>query len=267
LLLIKNKKLRQLCGVLETANWLFLKLLFRRPSAARLFPGVVYRDYVSLVGRERWPSKSIFELCPELGQARAILEHLPGEGIATSISELAQLALLTRYVQPKAVFEIGTFRGRTALNFALNSPDDCVVYTLDLSPDERAAAHDLGAADSAISERAVVGCDYQGRDVSPKIRQLYGDSQKFDFGPYADAIDLVFVDGAHHYAAVESDTRNALRMARSGGWIVWHDFANYGDYNDVTRAILDLLSADQIVQLENTQLAVFQKPAGMHNVD
>jgi hypothetical protein len=76
--------------------------------------------------------------------------------------------------------------------------------------------------------------------------------------PYPDAVDLVFVDGAHYYAAVGSDTRNALRMARSGGWIVWHDFANYGDYNDVTRAMFDLLPADQIVQLEDTQLAVFR---------
>jgi hypothetical protein len=72
-------------------------------------------------------------------------------------------------------------------------------------------------------------------------------------------MDIVFVDGAHHYAAVVSDTRNALKITRPGGWVIWHDFANYGDYNDVTRAVLSLLRGEEVVQIDSTQLAVHQK--------
>jgi predicted O-methyltransferase YrrM len=189
-----------------------------------------------------------------------VLEHLPGAGINTPIDELAYLALLSRALEARKIFEIGTFRGRTALNFALNSPDDCQIWTLDLPAEDRdSAAGDYNNADARIMRASLTGIDYQGKDVAGKIRQLFGDSTRFDFSPYHDQMDIVFVDGAHHYAAVRSDTLAALRMARPGGYIVWHDFANYGDYNDVTRAVLDLLPGQNVVQLANTQLAIYQR--------
>ena len=260
MLLTKNKRLRVACGTLETLNYVGIKLWLKNPSAARLYPGKVFRDYMSLVGRDKWTSKSIHELFPS-GSTRVVLEHLPGHGICTPIDELAYLAIITRAVSPSFVFEIGTFRGRTALTFALNSSPDCVVYTLDLPPDARRAAAngDVGRADRTIIEKSETGVDYEGKDVSYKIRQLFGNSLSFDFKPYEGQIDLVFVDGAHHYEAAKSDTNNALRMLRPGGWVVWHDFANYGDYNDVIRAVLNVLPADQIIQIENSQLAIHQK--------
>ena len=38
--------------------------------------------------------------------------------------------------------------------------------------------------------------------------------------------------------------------------MIWHDFANFGDYHDVTRAILDVLPDNEVYQIEDTQLAV-----------
>ena len=46
-------------------------------------------------------------------------------------------------------------------------------------------------------------------------------------------------------------------MIRPGGCILWHDFANYGDYHDVTRGILDVIPSDRIVQIADTELAVY----------
>jgi len=257
-LLTKRKRLRVACGMLETLNYLAIKLWLKNPSAARHYPGKVFREYMSLVGRDRWISKGIQEIFPS-GSARVVLEHLPGQGIATPIDELAYLAIITRVVSPKTVFEIGTFRGRTALTFALNSDPDCVVYTLDLPADGRADAKgEVGAADRTIIDRCETGFDYKGKDVSFKIRQLFGNSLLFDFTPYKGRIDLVFIDGAHHYEAALSDTQSALKLLRPGGWLVWHDFANYGDYNDVVRAALDVLPANEIVQIGNSQLAIHQ---------
>ncbi len=263
MLLIKNKGLRMICGAIETFNLLTLKLWWKNPSRARAFSGKIFRDYMSLVGRDRWTSRSISEILPNAKDSRIVLEHLPGDGIFNPIDELAYLALITRYLEPKKVFEIGTFRGRTALNFALNSPADCIVFTMDLPLDDRESlSNRVNAADAAIIKASETGLYYRGRPEAGKIKQLYGDSLVFDFKPYAASVDLVFVDGAHDYRCASSDTRNAFEMVVEGGFIVWHDFSNYGDYNDVTRAVLDLIPSGKVIQIENSQLAVYRKEAG-----
>ncbi len=260
MLVTRNKRLREIAGVLETGNLLLLRLALRDPAKARSYPGLVFREYIKLAGRGRWRSAPIEDLYPSFRGARIVVEHLPGEGLATSLEELAYLALVTRLEQPRTIFEIGTFRGRTALNFALNSPEDCAVYTLDLPPETHPSG-DLAPADRRLAEASAPGADFAGKEEARKITQLLGDSLVFDFTPYEGRMDLVFVDGAHHYDAARSDSENALRMARPGGLVVWHDFANYGDYNDVTRAVLDSVPGDRVVQIESSQLAVYRKPA------
>jgi len=184
----------------------------------------------------------------------ALIFTVPPDGIAC-------LALITSALQPQSIFEIGTFRGRTALNFALNAPKDCRIFTLDLPPEAKQGAMELtGQADRKIIAAAEPGRDYRGNDVESRITQILADSQTFDFSPWTGKVDLVYVDGAHHYEAVRSDTENALRMVRPGGYILWDEFGNFGDYNDITRAVLDLLGPESVVQVENTQLGVFRKP-------
>ena len=264
MLLTHRKRLRQIAGLLETTSVLSLKLYFKRRAQTRSFPGLVFRDYMSLVKQDRWRSQEIFELFPEIKErrARVVLEHLPGEGVEARVEVLAYLALATAAIQPKVVFEFGTFRGRTALNFALNSPPECRVFTLDVPQEERSQVIDRSNyADAHIIRRSQTGIDYAGRDVTPKIEQLYGDSTRFDFRPFHGEVDLVFVDGGHDYEVARSDTRNALAMLRPGGVVIWDEFANYGDYHDVTRAILDEVPADQVVQISNTQLAAYRKLA------
>jgi predicted O-methyltransferase YrrM len=254
----KFKKLRQLCGFLETFSWLTVKLAVNRPRHLRVLPGLLFRQYAALCGQVDWKSKPIFEIVDVPAGTRIELEHIPGDGINTAVDELAYMAIITRAVRPKAIFEIGTFRGRTALNFALNSPPDCKVWTMDLPPTNRELGSNFNDADRFIVEHSQTGIDYRGKDVERKIQQLFGDSHNFDFSPYFGKIDIVLIDGAHHYEAVIGDTQNALKMLRPGGVILWHDFANYGDYNDVTRAILDTIPADKITQIGATELAVYR---------
>jgi hypothetical protein len=49
-------------------------------------------------------------------------------------------------------------------------------------------------------------------------------------------------------------------MMSPGGYALWDEFCNYGDYNDVTRAVLDVVPKGEVIQIENTQLAVYRKP-------
>jgi len=264
MLFIKNKRLRQLAAVLETGNWLLVKLWLRKRSAARVFPNRIFRDYVYLAGGARWLAKDFWDVFPHVRNLRISLECLPPSGIGTPLEDLLYLALITKALAPQRIFEIGTFRGRSTLNFALNSVDDCVIYTLDLPPEGRAAvvrSPELTPADKKVIGESLTGIDYRGSDVEPKIVQLYGDSRVFDFSPFYGRMDLVFVDALKHYAAVRHDTEEALRMVRAGGAIVWHAFANYGDYHDVTRAVLDCLPGSEIVQIANTDLALYFKRA------
>lgn len=258
MILTKIKSLRIFLGILETFNFLYVKLLFKKPGKLRLFPGRIFRNYMSLVGNDKWQSKSIFEIFPDISGKRVILEHVSGQGIETPLDELAYLALITSIKSPKNIFEIGTFRGRTALNFALNSPEKCTVYTLDLPPDKKNSGMiDASKNDKIIIQKSNPNIEYAGKDVEVKIRQIYGDSTEFDFSPYYNRIDIVFIDGAHHYDAVKSDTENALKMVKPNGMIIWHDFAIYGDYNDVTRAILDCIPSEKIIQIDSTSIAIY----------
>ncbi len=257
MLLTKNKRLRKIAGAIETANLLGLKLLLKNPKSYPWFPGRVFRAYMRLAGEDRWACRGIFEIFPEAKSVRFEVDYTQhGDGVGECLDWLAYLAFVAKVVKPKSVFEIGTFRGRSALNFAINGAEGCTVYTLDLPRDDR-SSHDVSPEDARLIELDEVGIDYLGRPEARRIVQLWGDSATFDFTPYRGKIDLVFIDGAHHYDAVVRDTESALRMLAPGGVVVWDNFSQYGDYNDVTRAVLDRLGPD-VVQIEDTELAIYR---------
>ncbi|MBB84918.1 MAG: hypothetical protein CL931_14005 [Deltaproteobacteria bacterium] len=258
-----TKTLRQIAAVLETGNLLFLRLLLTNPSAARVFPGEMYRSYLGLSGGDAWPCRPIFELLPNAGRVRATIEHIPSNVIGTPLEQLSALALFARATNATRIFEIGTFRGRTALNFALNLPEGGRVFTMDLPPSEDArgdASDRTNSSDATIISESTTGSDYRGSDVESKIEQVYGDSSVFDFSPYYGSMDLVYVDGAHHYDAVVRDSEQAIKMVRPGGYVLWDEFCNFGDYADVTRAVLDVVPRGQVSHVEKTQLGVYRKP-------
>jgi hypothetical protein len=151
------------------------------------------------------------------------------------VADLVNLCLLCRLLQPRRVFEIGTSVGYTALHMALNAPG-ARITTLDMPRDRTTPALPTTAMDDAhirTSQRMQQHC-FDGLPEASRIECVYGDSANFDFRPYHDAVDLFFIDGAHSYEYVRSDTRNALLCCRRGGVIAWHDFGRMG-VNGVTR--------------------------------
>lgn len=262
MLMTKHKIVRQIVGFGETFNFLSLKLFFRNPSNFRMFPNRVFREYITLAEKDGWQCKDIFSIFDEIKESRINLEVMPGKGLSNPCHELVYLALIVKSLAPANIFEIGTFRGRTALNFALNCPDDCHIYTLDLLPGAKSTIFNgANSADVALIKKSSPGSDYRGKEGSHKIEQLYGDSTKFDFTPFHNRMDIVFIDGAHDYNAVRSDTQNALKIIRPGGVIIWDDFANYGEQHGVTRAACECIPKEEIIQIAGTQLAVYRSPS------
>lgn len=175
-----------------------------------------------------------------------------------SIYELKCIIWLMQLVNAQYCFEIGTLNGRTTLNLAANLDDKSLVYTLDLPKSELNTLRRL--FDVGLISKKETGKFFVDSVEGKRIVQLYGDSCTFDFSPYYKKIDLVFIDGAHSYNNVLSDSLNALKMAKAGSVIIWHD---YGVWSGVTKAINKLNKSDprfaNITHIKDTSLVYMIK--------
>jgi hypothetical protein len=170
-----------------------------------------------------------------------ILEPVHAKG-DTSLLELCYISQMVKAYNPLRMFEMGTFDGRTTLNLAANSREEAVIYTLDLPREKLSAtALKLDERDVCLVDKDQPGIRFRNTRESKKIVQLLGDTGTFDFSPYENTMDLVFIDASHAYDYVLNDTRIALKLLRQGkGVILWHD---YGDaFDGVTKALNELYS-------------------------
>lgn len=260
---MKGNRMERLSAFLKNYSFaagsclrLFTACLFSAPSRARL------AELCGFFGRAHKPVKP---LLPKVEPA-AFLPEGPGVEVRAPLArdgnvtlyELLVIAQLVRSRSPKTLFEIGTFDGRTTLNMAANSAADASVFTLDL-PGELVAATALPLAEN--EERYIVkkasGERFRGTDQETKISQLFGDSATFNFAPFRNAIDFVFVDGSHSLEYVKNDSLAAITLLRGGhGTVVWHD---YDGWQDVTRALNDLYGSgkpfDKLFHVQGTSLA------------
>ena len=178
------------------------------------------------------PKTDIFEI---ENQDTAIYEGVDecGFGHITEF-ELKVICHIVRKYQPKTIFEIGTFEGRTTLNIALNTAADAKIFTLDLPASELdKTSMNIEAGEVAYVDKKESGGRFLGSPQKVKITQLYGDSGTYDFSLYADTIDFMFVDGSHAHDYVINDTEKALKMVKKGGVILWHDYTNWEGVKDV----------------------------------
>lgn len=166
------------------------------------------------------------------------------------LADLVHLGLLCAAIRPRTVFEIGTSTGYSSLFLAANSPPEVQILTLDLPTGDAMTTTALTARDRDIARwcHEVEPC-FAGHALGKKIRRLYGDSANFDFAPYWHSIDLFFIDGAHTYEYVRSDTLNALRCCHAGSVIAWHDFGRSGLSRGVTMWLEQL---NQVVKVYTT---------------
>lgn len=220
-----------------------------------------------------WPVKRIapHELLPELapgatGPSRETeILSIANYRVPGAISDLETWILCNLAKRARLLFEFGTATGKTTYLLARNAPADARIVTLTLDPrtvaSYRAAAGDESAARvSALEESVFETFMYTGSPVAGKITQHYGDSKAFDESPYLARCDFVFVDGAHAYSYVVSDSRKALRMVRPGGVVLWHDYSGPRGAHGVFRALNELSTEIELLHLAGTTLVFHRKP-------
>jgi hypothetical protein len=159
------------------------------------------------------------------------------------------------------VLEIGSFKGLTTLNIAMNVPD-AEIHTLDLPPNADSTATKFDTNDrTIISSRG--GYYYEGRPEGARIQQHYGDTATFNFAEIGTGVDFCLIDAAHSYQYVRNDTLKVLPLLTDNSLILWHDYgrndflADRADAWGVTR-FLHELSDVGVGILQGTSLGILE---------
>lgn len=167
------------------------------------------------------------DVFPGIQKHKVIFEDIESKYGSMNLDEIYNIMLLVKQVNPRNIFEFGTFIGVTTLQLALNTKDETNIYTLNLSSGENETVFEIGNSDEERNlPKLQPGNRFKNSEKGVKITQLYGDSAVFDFSTYADSMDFILVDASHEYEYVKIDTVNAFSMLKRGGMLVWHDYPN-----------------------------------------
>lgn len=169
-----------------------------------------------------------------------IPEPIAVDGNISFLKTIVINELIKRF-NPKNIFEIGTFDGRSTLNMAANCAEETKIYTLDLPKDKLEFTKlQIVSDDKKYIDKKIIGAKYLGTKYKNKISQLYGDSATFDFSPFYNMVDFIFTDGSHSYEYLLNDSKQALKLLRNKqGIIIWHDYDTVW-WDGVTRALNEL---------------------------
>jgi len=181
---------------------------------------------------------------------RMVTMSLPFQHSVTSMIERAVLLTLVKLVEPKRIFEFGTYLGEMTRMFAENT--EAQIFTLDLGHGCTSEKLD-GFEQKNLAKGIEQGRLYADRPYRGRITELFGDSTMFNFRPYEGSMDFILIDGGHHIDVVRKDTENAFQLCSRSGkrCIVWHDYGN-PEY-EITE-YLDRLSEDYpLVHVEDTK--------------
>jgi predicted O-methyltransferase YrrM len=145
-------------------------------------------------------------------------------------SELLELARIVSAAQPRAMLEIGTFRGGTLFIFARLAASDAVIISLDLP----------ASAMGRLYRVAQVPLFHQftrGRQTLHLLRKNSRDlATQLDVSRILQdrRLDFLFIDGDHAYDSVRTDFERYAPFMRTGGVVAFHDVAR-GQPSGVSR--------------------------------
>jgi predicted O-methyltransferase YrrM len=235
-----------------------IQVALRRREHALSYISACVRESDALLNRglpARDPVKHLRETLqlPDGADTIQLPAHLH-DGGGTRLEELVYLAGVTRLLQPRKIFEIGTFKGRTTTVFALNAPD-ADILTLDLPPEYAPDPATYIRSDAELVRRRnpIEFIDRYG--VGGHCRQVLCDSKQFDPRPHEGTVDLVFIDGAHTFSYVKNDTEKAAVMMAPGGLVFWHDYGGKGQFRGITDYLHGLARRFPVYRISGTSLA------------
>lgn len=238
-----------------------LSLAFRNRSLAQSYMSECIRRHDELTG-QGLPVGDPLELLETREWTRpeaAAWMRMPAslrDGGGMQLQELVYLAAVTQKLQPRKVFEIGTFNGRTTATFIQNSPPEAEVITMDL-PVETSATGDASYIDTDVDlvARRRVGSFALENGLGDRFQQILCDSMQFDPTPHKGTVELAFIDGAHARPYVQNDTEKVALMMAKQGIVLWHDYGGKGRFRPLAEYLEELGQRAGIYRIERTTLA------------
>ena len=186
------------------------------------------------------PMLSLADLFPDFDERIVSIGQLPRGSWSTPLADVVMLLKIAVCSEPKRLMEIGSYRGYTALFLAQHVSPDARIVTIDRHPDHGEA--------------------YRNTPLASMIERRVGASDRAMFAQEKTATyDLIFIDADHSYESVRNDTELVLPLVSPAGFIVWHDYANWGYFsgeNGVPEYLAELGVTLPIGQVAGSTLAI-----------
>jgi predicted O-methyltransferase YrrM len=160
------------------------------------------------------------------------------------------LAAVALHLQPRRIFEIGTYLGVTSDFFLQLLPDCTVVSIAYVNPESKGTADRFNNSDLAKEK---IGYRVHA-DRRNRYTQLYGNSHDIvarDLIDQFGSFDLVFIDGDHSRSGVAQDTELARQILTESGSICWHDANPKEKYLEVRLFLEQELALDAIATTDD----------------
>jgi hypothetical protein len=191
--------------------------------------------------RLKLPSMMLSDLFEDFDVQPVILRQMPRGGWSTPVADIVMLLKLAVCKQPKRLLEIGSYRGYTALYLAQHLAPDAKIVTVDRYPEHGEA--------------------YRNTSYANKIERRVGDIASAIFSEDKPAsYDFIFIDADHSYAGVRRDTELVLPLVSEKGLVVWHDYANWGFFdekNGVPEYLGELSQKLPLAHIFGSDLAIY----------
>jgi Methyltransferase domain len=155
---------------------------------------------------------SLADLFPDFDERIVSIGQIPRGSWSTPLADMVMLLKIALCTNPKRLMELGSYRGYTALFLAQHLSPDATIVTIDRHPDHGEA--------------------YRTTSLASMIERRVGETDRAMFvRDELASYDLIFVDADHSYESVRNDTELVLPLLSPSGFIVWHDYANWGYFS------------------------------------
>ncbi len=228
------RKLRPALKPLHKLFWRLHPRFERSPLACGIWQAIAERNRLKLPSvdeRFMWAFRRSQIILPGVREI-AFGEDAP-------LDDIQFLLQLARWIEPKRILEVGTYRARTTYALMLNEPTAEIV------------SYDIQKVESEYREEL-------SKNALVSLRMGDFSQQKEALSAEA-PFDLIFIDGGHRIHEVMADSEIAFSVLSDGGAIVWHDYRKNQFCNpglQVPEALHQLARKHQVYAVPGTTCAI-----------
>lgn len=223
-------------GAARNALGAVAKILLR----SKLQRDIWFEYALCLILQPRRLSLPVAELEDVVGTVPPVrIGQIPRGSWSSPVVDLVTMARLVAAAQPRRALELGSFRGYTSAAMAEHLPEGGTLVTVDIDPQHGEA--------------------YRDTELAARIDRRVGTAQETLANEPDGSFDLIFIDADHRYEGVKSDTETLLRLVSPQGYLVWHDYANWGYFSGGCRVpefLAELSASRPVLHVAGTNLAL-----------